>query len=126
MGYETRLHIGELGNTEWNKENGTKKNPIYLMEISQVDLCKCDSTFINDVAMSMRRGKYVYFYPDGNTKTIEDSYGDRLKAIPAKTILKHLKKANEVENYRRYSMAIALLEVVVETFHNPYVMTYGH
>ena len=88
MGYDLRLHIGEI--STYGK--GTKKDPTYFMENSRVELCCIDSELHDLLDKSEKRARYVFIYLDGDTKTIEDNYGARLRAVPAHLMLRHLKK----------------------------------
>lgn len=124
-----RIQIGEV--SDFGKiEKGKKNDPAYFMTHAMVELCGVDGELHDLMAKSEKRGKYVYFYPDGDTRTIEDCYGDRLKAIPAHIFMRHLKKVNVADSdgrkYRRYEMAEALLEKVIENFDKPYIMKFGH
>lgn len=126
MGYDLRLHIGDAPFFDGAHDNGSKRSPAYLMQIAEVELCVPCNKFYNAIHKEMKKGKYAYIYPDGNTKTIEDAYSERLRFVPAKVVLEHLKDANKTENYRRYDMAIALLKVVIEKFTAPVVVPFGH
>jgi len=59
---------------------------------------------------------------------ILDDYGDRLVEIPATEFLQALKESNEAEPYRRFSMAIALIEETLKHFEPErlFVITYGY
>lgn len=124
MGYDLRLHIGEPSYSE--RDSGTEKKPTYLMQNSMVELCNVDTAFFNKLTKLAKESPFGYFYPDGNTKTTQDFYGDKLHFLPAKKVLTLLKQANKKEYYRRYAMAIALLEVVIKDFKEVVVMPFGH
>ena len=124
MGYDLTIHVGEV---DIYGDPPTEKNPAYFRIIGTVDLCKVDDGFYTDMYNSRKLGVPVYFYPDGDTQTTEDMYGDKLTAVPAIEVLNHLKKTFDADDpYRRYEMAIAMLEVVVKRFDSPYVMQFGH
>ena len=123
MGYDLRIHIGET--SEFNGETGKKDSPVYLSQIAMLELCKPGDEVYTKLQNLKKRGKYCYFYPDGDTRTTEDCYGERLTVVPAKSVLDILKK-NNPENYRRFTMAIALLEVMVAEFSDLHVICFGH
>lgn len=55
-----------------------------------------------------------------------DCYGDRVVCVPGVQFLAALKKDYVLEKYRRYEMAIAMLESILKHFPDAKVFTYGH
>ena len=121
MGYETKLFIVEKGNRFFtNRKTGKKekfigeiingKEMFYADLIASFDLCKC-----YPVSDAMRRypdtDSYIYM-DDGNTKLIEDRYGEPLKEIPLADAVEILEEAASVEDYRRFTPCLALLEAL--------------
>lgn len=100
MGYETKIYAGYLSDS--TEADGTR----YMRVVGMVDLSKCGLS-------PAKEGVPVYFYyeGDGNTPTIEDSYGDKLRAIPVAQMLEKVKNSSKSSpDYRRWKPAIALLE----------------
>lgn len=124
MGYEQKMYLGEVHT--WNS------NP-YFMVVAEVDLCKTGE----DWNYHFNNGIEVYFYgTNGNTEIKKDSYGDKLKAIPAKNFLPILKEAWKKSKkdftgwsygYRRFYIALKTLEAFCRTFKKDgYIFLYGH
>jgi len=56
----------------------------------------------------------------------KDCYSDNLVCVPGVRFLKALKEDFVQEKYRRYEMAIAMLESILKHFSDAQVFTYGH
>lgn len=125
MGFDLRIHIGEL--QPMRNEIGSEDSPMWVHELARIELCKPGSKEYKQIHTLIKKSPYCFFYADdGDTKVIKDKYDDRMRAIPAAKVLQILKKNND-DNYCRYTMAIALLEVaVVSGFQNLVVVCYGH
>lgn len=123
MGYETKLFIVEKSNRFFtNRKTGKKekfsgeiingKEMFYADLIATFDLCKCYS-----VSNVMREypdtDSYIYM-DDGNTRLIEDRYGEPLKEIPLADAIEILEEAANEDNYRRYVPCLALLNALEE------------
>ena len=132
MGYEVRMKIGNVSSSG------------FISSIAEVDLCKIGDDRIDQLVQDSQNpeknisGKPVYFYgADGNTQITEDRYGKRMYPVSAKVVLntfkKEMKENKESAEYRRYKMALVLLESVVKNFSkklnsydHPYVIFFGH
>lgn len=55
-----------------------------------------------------------------------DCYHDNIVCVPGVRFLKALKEDYDMEKYRRYEMAIAMLESILKHFPDAKVFTYGH
>lgn len=125
MGYEVQLFLGER-----RRFDGEEERKDYFGVVATIDLC-VPSDEIKRLC-DTPDGDPVYMYgPDGNTRIVEDSYGHELSAIPAERVLALIKKANVgsgyPNGYRRYNMAIPLLESFIASgFKNAGVVLYGH
>ena len=104
-------------------ENGnlirTGRTEITGLIICEMDLCKLDyNGHLSKVhSQSLKKAKdhlEVQFYSrygtDGNTKMIEDSYGDPLHVVDFDEVLKALRVDCAENEYRRIHWALALLE----------------
>jgi hypothetical protein len=115
-------------------ENDTKhyitKEPTidayYGQIIAMVDLCKCDLS--NTGIWKFEEGDVYCFDNDGNSLIGLDSYGDYRKLVSIDSVLDEMKKLNEKENYRRFTIAISMLENVKALFPNENVgcIFFGH
>jgi hypothetical protein len=56
----------------------------------------------------------------------KDCYDDNIVCVPGVQFLKALKEDYVQEKYRRYEMAIAMLESILKHFPDAKVFTYGH
>lgn len=121
MGYEVNMFLGDRRRSSFHEEGGKD----WFEVIATVDLSKPFDA-LGSLA-HMEDGDPVYMYAsDGNRRLVEDSYGKKLIAIPAERVLTLLKQ-DAANGYRRYDLAIAILEVFVAgKFKNPSVVLYGH
>ena len=106
--------------------------------IAMVDLCKCGglvSSLISnghhDPLKERTNSRGIMWDTfDGNKYISVDQYGDPMYLIPSKEVLEVLKKEQEIRPYRRYDMAIKLLESTIFHFdlanHPTYVMFFGY
>lgn len=120
MGYESKLYVVEKSNGMFINEEMR-----YCHVIAMFDLCKF-------YPLSMLLKEYptteCYFYADdGNTKVLEDMYGDPLKEIPIEDVIKILE--GELEggsNYRRIYPTLAALKTLNEHKHQWNELTVLH
>lgn len=57
---------------------------------------------------------------------IKDPYGDYLGVNTADEVLVAMKRANEKEQYRRFDIAIAMIEAAQGKFRDLVILSYGH
>lgn len=154
MGYEVKLLIGEVG-TSGHKfkrseqfeidgdsiyypyikdENGdlvkTGVKETYFMVAAQIDLCK--PGYNSNILAALRKNEdpsheYYYYGSDGNTRIVEDCYGDKSDIHSIDEIISALKKDIESDSYRRFKWALSLLESMKNNDGGDFkVMWYGH
>ena len=103
MGYESKLYVVE------KHRSFCDDNMIYSQVIAMFDLCKFYplSTKISNYPMTD-----CYFYADdGNTKVLEDRYGEPLREIPIEDIITVLEEViQNGDEYRRIFPALAALK----------------
>ena len=119
MGYEVRLYVvdvGRLKDPEYDK--------YFANVVATIDLAKCQipCRFFNKVTDC-----YIYS-DDGNTEFLEDCYGEPLTEcsdIPG--FIEWMKKENGEYPYRRFLLAIGLLESICPAdWRDLRVLHYGH
>ena len=112
MGYEVKLYVGEnCGDAVRDEKSGA-----FFSVIGMVDLCKPGRGEVSDLS-EQATGAPVYLYSDdGNTKLTHDRYDKRLTAVPVADVLAAIKAENAGLAYRRYDMAIAMLEAAQHQF----------
>ena len=126
MGYEIRLHLG------------TKYSSLGFSEVAQIDLCKPGNVKFLDLRREgnkiQQKLREIGIYK-GDVLVFEDAYEEKLQAIGATVFLEALKQDCEESKkeyngnmYRRFELALVLLEVFVERFkgENPVVVMYGY
>lgn len=106
MGYESRIYVVDKCNVP-QEING--KDYVWGEVIASFDLCK-----VYDVSDRMRQypatDAYIYA-DDGDTRIIEDCYGEPLREIPIADAVKIIKDAAAKEpSYRRFLPCIRMLE----------------
>lgn len=95
--------------------------------IAMVDLSNCGHE--TKMGTLYRRGPRAYFYgSDGNTIICEDSYGAKLTALDPAKVLKAMEADNKGNSYRRYEMAIPMLQAAIKGFPKKSlrVVLFGH
>ncbi len=143
MGYELRMHIGQLS-LEMD-EYKTSKDPIIdggtlyyppakdengeeiktgrmersLMQYAELDLCNVGDSAIGKLAAKAARKKKPPInygvYVDGNNTKEQDSYGDYYIPVSLDDAIKALTKDTQDHDYRRFKWALALLKAMRET-----------
>lgn len=103
MGYESKLYVVE------KSKHLNDDGMVWGEVVAMFDLCKC-----YPVSDKMRKypntNAYIYA-DDGDTKILEDKYGEKLKEIPIKDTIKIIKKAiKDDSSYRRFKPCLKLLE----------------
>lgn len=104
MGYESKLYVVEKANSRFPSEEMR-----YCMVVAMFDLCKF-------YPLSMLLHEYpateCYFYADdGNTKVLEDMYGEPLKEIPIEDVIEILEDdLARGSDYRRIYPLLAMLK----------------
>lgn len=109
MGYESKLYVVEKSSYDNINDEGMR----YCQVIAMFDLCKF-------YPLSMLLSDYptteCYFYADdGNTRVLEDMYGEPMREIPIEDVIDIL--AGDLErgsNYRRIYPTLAALEALNE------------
>jgi len=149
VGYETKMFVVR------EYEFITKGDERYGEIIGMVDLCKCGS---GEFSQLMRRSKdaqtkkfclwslpserqqeaidFIRTFPDkreladqlASGKVVKDLYDDVLGVMPIDDVIAALRKDYKSDLYRRYAIALALLESVKTHFDGEKVVivTYGY
>lgn len=120
MGYEQKLIIVDQHDSITDDSGNS-----WAEVISILNLCKADIP----VSEFFRESNcYIYFDGDGNTRVTEDGYGDRLtECIDVPELLNWLKSQYAKEHYRRYAVAIGLIESCYEQkWNNLKILHYGY
>ena len=109
MGYESKLYVVEKSSYDYSGDKGMK----YCQVIAMFDLCKFYplSCTISDYPTTD-----CYFYADdGNTRVLEDKYGDPLREIPIEDVIDVLEEyLSNNNNYRRIFPTLAALKALNE------------
>ena len=118
MGYESKLYVVD-------KSDFLDGDYVWGEVIASFDLYK---TYPVSDKMREYPNTNCYIYADdGNTRILEDCYGESLKEIPIDDAIKILESAASLNNYRRYSPCIALLKGFEKNqWKNLVVLHYGH
>lgn len=122
MGYESKLYIVEKSDYVFN--DGMK----YASVIAMFDMCK-----LHSMTNVFKNKTDCYIYADdGNTKILEDMYGDALKEASIEDVICVLEEAiNNGERYRRLFPLLSALKVFEEqkknnVWDNIVVLHYGY
>jgi len=106
MGYESRLYIVKKS-TNWADDNGM----LYAEVIALFDMCKCPP-LANLFSRMPKTNCYIYA-DDGNTKILEDMYGDSLTEAPLCKVIEIVEGAiDNGDDYRRYPPLLAFLKTL--------------
>lgn len=105
MGYESKIYIGEKSSLKDN--NGMT----YVQVIAMFDMCKMG----NLINVFDRKTDCYFYADDGNTKVLEDKYGDALTEAEIEDFIYVLEEAvDSGENYRRIFPLLSTLQTIYE------------
>lgn len=122
MGYESKIYIGEKSSIEDND------GMTYVQVIAMFDMCKMG----NLINVFDRKTDCYFYADDGNTKVLEDKYGDALTEAEIEDFIYVLEEAvDSGENYRRIFPLLSALQTIYEQqkdgkWKNIVLLHYGH
>ena len=105
MGYESKIYIGE--------KSGIKDNDgmTYVQVIAMFAMCKMG----NLINVFDRKTDCYFYADDGNTKVLEDKYGDALTEAEIEDFIYVLEEAvDSGENYIRIFPLLSTLRTIYE------------
>lgn len=116
MGYESKLYV--VDKHDWKGCDGK-----WGEVIASFDLCCVPINFAQYPATDC----YI-IADDGNTRIIEDKYGDPLREIPIQDAIEMIEKVIKTgDYYRRYKPCLNLLKGFnINNWENLVVLHYGH
>ena len=102
MSYESKLYIVDKG---WLMDDD---GMVFADVVATYDMCKC--YFLSDVLIKEQKTNCYFFADDGNTKILEDKYGDALTETSIDHVISILEEAVDAgEEYRRIFPLLAML-----------------
>lgn len=105
MGYESKIYIGEKSSIKDND------GMTYVQVIAMFDMCKMG----NLINVFDRKTNCYFYADDGNTKVLEDKYGDALTEAEIEDFIYVLEEAiDSGENYRRIFPLLSTLQTIHE------------
>ena len=105
MGYESKIYIGEKSSIKDND------GMTYVQVIAMFDMCKMG----NLINIFDRKTDCYFYADDGNTKVLEDRYGDALTEAEIEDFIYVLEEAvDSGENYRRIFPLLSTLQTIYE------------
>ena len=105
MGYESKIYIGEKSSIKDND------GMTYVQIIAMFDMCKMG----NLINVFDRKTDCYFYADDGNTKVLEDKYGDTLTEAEIEDFIYVLEEAvDSGENYRRIFPLLSTLQTIYE------------
>lgn len=105
MGYESKIYIGEKSSLKDND------GMTYVQVIAMFDMCKMG----NLINVFDRKTDCYFYADDGNTKVLEDKYGDALTEAEIEDFIYVLEEAvDSGENYRRIFPLLSTLQTIYE------------
>ena len=105
MGYESKIYIGEKSSIK--DDDGMT----YVQVIAMFDMCKMG----NLINVFDRKTDCYFYADDGNTKVLEDKYGDALTEAEIEDFICVLEEAvDSGENYRRIFPLLSTLQTIYE------------
>lgn len=109
MGYESKLYIVEKSSYDDPSDKGMR----YSQVIAMFDLCKFYP--LSCVVNTYPKTECYFYADDGNTKVLEDKYGDPLREIPIDDVIDILEGALiDGSMYRRIYPVLATLKELNE------------
>lgn len=105
MGYESKIYIGEKSSVK--DEDGMT----YVQIIAMFDMCKMGSL----INVFETKANCFFYADDGNTKILEDKYGDALTEATIEDFIYVLEEAiDSGEDYRRIFPLLSTLQTIHE------------
>lgn len=105
MGYESKIYIGEKSRIKDND------GMTYVQVIAMFNMCKMG----NLINVFDRKTDCYFYADDGNTKVLEDKYGDALTEAKIEDFICVLEEAiDSGENYRRIFPLLSTLQTIYE------------
>ena len=121
MGYLSRLYVVEkfedAGKVDYYSDNRCFAELHAMFELGKSPL------FRDKIRNYPDTDCYIYA-DDGNTRLIEDAYGEKLKEIPIQDAINILKECIELDSWRTYKVCLQVLEAFSDT--GFVVLHYGH
>ena len=124
MGYESRIYIVAKRNKfEWEEQT-------YANVIAMFDMCKC--YFLSDALRKKPKTDCYFYADDGNTRILEDRYGEALTEATPKDVIDILEGAiAKGEDYIRVFPLLSALKTIDEQqanemYYNVAVLHYGY
>jgi len=135
MGYDLRIHLVKASSTL--PRNYEYKDEVlelcYAEELAMVELCGVGEEIHQYIKTLPKSDHMIY---DGDTPIIEDKYGSRLRIekdpmyfniVLEKAFVDSKRYSdNGPLGYRRYAMALAILESMMGRFDGLAILFYGH
>lgn len=123
MGYESKLYVIEKTRCSFD-DDGYK----YAQVIAMFDMCKFYG--LSDRLTKSPKTNYYFYADDGNTRVLEDMYGDKLTETSLADVIEILEEQiDNGETYRRIYPALAALKELEEhkdQWHELAVLHYGY
>ena len=111
MGYESKLYVVEKANDTLPYEEMR-----YCHVIAMFDMCKFYP--LSCVANTYPKTECYFFADDGNTRVLEDMYGDPLREIPIEDVIEIIEmEIDGGDNYRRMYPILAALKELKKKSH---------
>ena len=105
MGYESKIYIAEKSSLKDND------GMTYVQVIAMFNMCKMG----NLINVFDRKTDCYFYADDGNTKVLEDKYGDALTEAEIEDFIYVLEEAvDSGENYRRIFPLLSTLQTIYE------------
>lgn len=105
MGYESKIYIGEKSSIKDND------GMTYVQVVAMFNMCKMG----NLINVFDRKTDCYFYADDGNTKVLEDEYGDALTEAKIEDFIYVLEEAvDSGENYRRIFPLLSTLKTIYE------------
>ncbi len=109
MGYESKIYVVSKSSYDSPSDKGMR----YCQVIAMFDLCKFYP--LSCVTSTYPTTECYFFADDGNTKVLEDMYGDPLKELPIEDVIEILETDLAMgSNYRRIYPTLAALKAINE------------
>ncbi len=122
MGYESKIYVVRKTDLSWNNEDTMK----YAQEIAKFDMGKCYS--LSDILREQPKTDCYIYADDGNTRILEDCYGNALTETSLAEAIEILKQviAKADYPYWRYDVLLKSLEAINEWDNNFHILHYGY
>lgn len=106
MGYESKIFVVSKSPSIYQSDEGKR----YAHMIAMFDMCKCYP--LSDILRRKPKTDCYFYADDGNTKIVEDCYGEPLTEVPIGEAVQIVERVMQNSAYWRFNILYAALKEI--------------